>query len=235
MAPTSSPKLPPAPRTPLWQQSTAGRPSRRDARRILRRRRYVAEMALRGFTMTEIATRMNGNLELVKKDLQRAEASGVLAQVEDKLLAALDKVPGVFDTILDASVEDLQKNNKGYALKLKAAELLGKGKGALKTETVTTERRMNLHAYMAQRSQTDTETPDEHDIIEATLAPDEHDRPGDGAGDADLPRLGWEGMDGAGRGRGDGAGAPGAAAAREAGEQDARAAGLGEGLDVDAE
>lgn len=170
------------------------------------RRQYITEMSLRGYTVQAIGKQVNLNERTIKRELLKASQDGTIDEVRAELSKTLRKVPKVFDTVFDATPEDLQKHSKGYALKLEAAKTLSEGMGTLRKETTQTTRRLNLHAYHEQRQlNADTET----DVIDAaSVVHRGYELAGpSGADDAQFsrPQLGRGGFGG---GAGEGAQGP---------------------------
>lgn len=167
------------------------------------RRDWIVEMAIRGYSCKAIAEKVNLSEETVKTQLETAAHDPeTIERVRQRLSNSLRKVPILYETILDADVEQLAKHSKGWALKKAVADTLGQGLGVLRNETKTTATRLNLHAYHEQRKQLRGETIDaetrEIDPDPAYLLP----ASGLSEGDGDAPRRYRQDVDGSDAGSG---------------------------------
>lgn len=155
--------------------------------------------------MAEITEAINLTTRQVQRELKHATQKGWLEQIRLKMLETADKAPAILDAILDAEPSELQKNNKGYALKSEIARDLMKGMGVLTPEQKRTT--VNLHNWHANHGEAAPEpaaapldfldaTPYEHDPTESghdgpEPATRDDRRRDDGAGDPDEPGESW--------------------------------------------
>lgn len=164
------------------------------------RLKWVVEMALRGHSNGDIGKALGRTKWAVDKMMQRAAAQGIIEQVQEELLTALQQTPSVYSTIFSTPASDLNDHAKGFKLKLDAADALTKGYGLLKNQTETTQTRVNLIGYHQQKAldaHPDTDAIDAEPFIPP-------DRRLEGPDGPDEPVVSGEVVDGPGPGDGDG-------------------------------
>lgn len=113
----------------------------------------MVEQVLRGASQAEVGLAVGLGHTQVTNELKAAQRSGVLEEVRDELLKSLARTPTVYNTIMAATPEDLQKNSKGYKLKLDAANDLNKGLASFRAEThAVTETKWTLESIASEKA-----------------------------------------------------------------------------------
>ena len=113
----------------------------------------MVEMKMTGAPDAAIGQALALSPSQLKRELQAAQKEGLVDEVRERLLATLKKTPDVLTDIMDKPVEDLQKNSRGYKLKLDAANSLNAGMGAYRPEShKTTETKWTLESIAAERA-----------------------------------------------------------------------------------
>lgn len=102
--------------------------------------------------MSDIATELGVSVDTVERELKRAAQRGQIEEVREKLRDTLAKTPDVYADILSRPVEELQKNSRGYKLKLDAANGLNTGLGAFRPESVSTKTNITLSDIAAEQA-----------------------------------------------------------------------------------
>lgn len=135
MAP-STPPLEPLPAT-----DSLGRKARkgylmRSSRRRNARARLLVEGSLRGLSAEQLAEQFGLCRDTVFTELKYADKKGLVDEVRDKLLSTLDKVPLVYQKVLDSDPEELHKKSRGFKLQVDVANSLSEGLGVFQKESV---------------------------------------------------------------------------------------------------
>lgn len=105
---------------------------------------------MRGMSNVELGLELGLSDRQVKRELALAARAGVVEEVRNKLVEALEKTPMVLSAIMDSSVEDLQENSRGWKLKLDAANSLNTGLGAYRPESHRTETKVTLESIASE-------------------------------------------------------------------------------------
>lgn len=110
----------------------------------------MMEMGIHGHTQKEIGEFFGVSTDTVNRELTRATRNGWAEEMRQKLRKQALEGPDVHTEIMGTPVEELQKNSRGYKLKLDARNSLLSGLGAFKNETHSTKETLSLTAIAAE-------------------------------------------------------------------------------------
>ena len=125
----------------------------------LHKMRTMVELQLKGVRPTDIATQFGVTTRRVRQIIAKADKLGIVEQVANKVerqmaTKLLPKVQKQYEEILDLDAQTLNDNDKGHALKLRAAESLAKGLGVFKDRSKNTMKvthDIGLDEYLQRR------------------------------------------------------------------------------------
>lgn len=115
----------------------------------------MLELKLMGVPNTTIASQFGISSRYVTEMQLWGKKQGLIDEISDRLTSeSLPKIAQAFNQILDTDIADATLNSKGYSIKVKAAEILGKGLGVLKAHkasTMAVKGTMDLEQYHQMR------------------------------------------------------------------------------------